>query len=147
MGVVPTERRNAAVKEAGSKKPTACAISATELSGTFEERFGDLDATIPEIAVRRVAKAALEGAREVKGAQLRDVGEINERNLVGQMRGDVFVEALLLPSGEATERSAFDAGRTVHPNEFVQKNDTESFGVVTRCRFPDLALELECGLP
>src|SRR5437868_15424497 len=54
-----------------------------------EQRFRPLDAALQLITMRRDAEGALEGAAEMRRAQLRHPGKIGERDILRQMRLDI----------------------------------------------------------
>src|SRR3979411_616830 len=83
-------------------------------------------------------------------AQSRQLGEVRERNVVGDTFLYILRHSFLLPARKtaAADRPAA-CSVTVDANEFVRQHDAKRLSVlpVHRARIIDLRLELESGLP
>ena len=69
-----------------------------------KEAYASLYAALQLVAMRRDAEGTLEGAAEMRRAQLRHPGKVGERDILRQMRLDIVAGGALLPGGEPAPR-------------------------------------------
>jgi len=128
------------VKDAGSTKTDGLCDSATEARGLsrslWRARCGDA-----EIAVWRLAKASLEGAREVETAQLRDVGKIMSKFRRPDAR-DVVVRRFCCHPARPPQGANSALAEPFIRMSSCKENDNESVSVVSDTGFSIWPLSL-----
>src|SRR5262249_59851955 len=111
---------------------------------------GAYDAQVGEITVRRHVKRLLEHAGKMVRAQLYQLGQRRQGDVLGKVSVDVLHQLLLLPfrKAAATSRHRRQAA-LVHAHELASQSDAERFGIggLLLIGTPHLRPELDSGIP
>src|SRR5258706_16315965 len=102
------------------------------------------------VAMRRHAEGLLEGARKMIEAQMDQLRESGQRNILREMLLDEFRHALLLPHWQAaTKRPRRSGCRSFQADEFVHQHETQGLRIVagTLNGIPNLGFEFERRVP
>src|SRR5215831_11498136 len=115
-----------------------------------QQALGAFDALVGEIAVRRHVERLLERAGKMVWAQVYQLGQGRQGDVLGKVFFDVLRELLLLPFRKpaANARHARQAA-LVHAHELASQSDAERFGIggLPLIRTPHLRPELDSGIP
>src|SRR3984957_15021396 len=96
-----------------------------------QQGLGALDAPAGEIAQRRHAEGLLEDAREVERAQLRDLGEARQQDILRQVLLDIFADARPLPGCEPAADIGLRVRRAaVEPQQLVCQQNAERLAIL-----------------
>jgi hypothetical protein len=95
-----------------------------------QKRLGALDTLVRVIAVRRDAERLLEGPAEVKGAQVRELGQLGKRHRLAKVLLDIGGHDTLLPGSEpASDGSLAFCAALVNAHELVRQHSAECFEI------------------
>src|ERR1700730_299470 len=102
------------------------------------------------VAMRRTAEGLLEGGGKMIEAQMAQLCESGQRNILREMLLDEFRHALLLPHWQAaTKRHRRSGCRSLQADQFVHQYDAQRLRILAAnpVGIPTLGLEFDRRIP
>src|SRR5262249_39615522 len=97
-----------------------------------QQALGAFDAPAGKISMWRHADGLLKGAGKMERAELRQLGQRGQGDVLGEVFVDVLHQLLLLPVGEPTANARYKRRDTlVHAHELVCQCDSERLDIGT----------------